>query len=316
MTTERDSISAILHKAVVECLASHLPATSARLDPVSFFNAPDSLAVKEEIVRTGRKLWKRQYVDGNGGNLSVRISPRHVICTPTLLSKADVEIDDLCLVDLDNEQICGGRQQTSEIRMHLEIYKAVPRAKAVVHCHPPYATAFAVAGMIPQSGLTPEQELFIGPVALSPYETPGTQKFAETVLPFVHNHNTILLAHHGVVCWADTITHAEWSVEVIDTYCKTIMLASQLKSPLQEFAADKIADLLETKKKLGLPDPRLSQQPCQSPECSNGYLCADGHGNSHRAMENSSADAIDPVEIDDLVASIAEEVRSFLAKRK
>jgi rhamnose utilization protein RhaD (predicted bifunctional aldolase and dehydrogenase) len=82
--------------------------------------------------------------------------------------------------------------------------------------------------------------------------------FAKTVLPFVQDHNTILLANHGIVCWGDTITHAEWYVEVVDTYCKTVMIARQLGSPIHEIPADKIADLLAIKKKLGLPDPRLA----------------------------------------------------------
>jgi L-fuculose-phosphate aldolase len=82
--------------------------------------------------------------------------------------------------------------------------------------------------------------------------------FAKTVLPFVQDHNTILLANHGIVCWGDTITHAEWYVEVVDTYCKTVMIARQLGTPLNEIPADKITDLLAIKKRLGLPDPRLA----------------------------------------------------------
>jgi L-fuculose-phosphate aldolase len=86
----------------------------------------------------------------------------------------------------------------------------------VVHCHPPYATAFAITGT-PRQRADSEYEIFIGPVAVAPYETPGTQAFAETVLPFVQDHNTILLTNHGIVCWADTVTHAEWLAEIFDT---------------------------------------------------------------------------------------------------
>jgi L-fuculose-phosphate aldolase len=112
-------------------------------------------------------------------------------------------MEEFCLVDLDNLQICGSRSQTSEIQLHLEIYKAVPIARAVIHCHPPYATAHAIAGVVPPGNLIPEQEVFVGPVALAPYETPGTREFAKMILPYVRNHNTILLANHGIVCWAD-----------------------------------------------------------------------------------------------------------------
>jgi L-fuculose-phosphate aldolase len=100
-------------------------------------------------------------------------------------------------------------------------------------------------------------------VALSPYETPGTQKFAETVIPFAKNHNTILLSNHGIVCWADTVTHAEWYAEVVDTYCWTLMLASQLGAPITHFGDEKAADLLEIKRKLGLPDVRVEMKECQ-----------------------------------------------------
>ena len=89
------------------------------------------------------------------------------------------------------------------------------------------------------------------------YETPGTQAFADAVLPFVQNHNTMLLQNHGIVCWADTVTHAEWYAEVVDTYCWTLMLAPQLGAPITHIPQDKAADLLAIKKRLGLPDSRL-----------------------------------------------------------
>jgi L-fuculose-phosphate aldolase len=253
-------VSAIVRRAVSECIANFQspdpPSTSREAEEL--FHSPAAHALKEEIILTGKKLWDRQYVDGNGGNMSVRFAEEYVICTPTLCSKRDMRVEDLSLVDLENQKICGGSRPTSEILLHLEIYKAVPAAKAVVHCHPPYATAYAIAGIVPPGNLIPEQEVFVGPVALAPYETPGTMAFAKTVLPFVQDHNTILLANHGIVCWGDTITHAEWYVEVVDTYCKTVMIARQLGSPIHEIPADKIADLLAIKKRLGLPDPRLA----------------------------------------------------------
>jgi|HubBroStandDraft_5_1064220.scaffolds.fasta_scaffold36457_2 L-fuculose-phosphate aldolase len=251
-----DVVSPILRRAVLECVANVIEDGHVGSTPAEFFRSPAIHALKEEIVRTGKKLWERQYVDGNGGNISARISSRWVICTPTMCSKADVTADDISLVDLESSQICGDRPRTSEILLHLEIYKAIPEAKAVIHCHPPYATAHAIAGVLPQGNLLPEQEVFVGPAALTSYETPGTIEFARTILPVVEKHNTILLENHGVVSWADTITHAEWLIEVIETYCKTVMIARQLRSPLKEIPPEKIADLLAIKRKLGLPDVR------------------------------------------------------------
>jgi L-fuculose-phosphate aldolase len=224
------------------------------------FYSTEAEAAKAEIVAVGRKLWQRHYVDGNGGNISHRIGPNAVICTPTLVSKADLEPNDLCMVDLEGNQLIGSRRCTSEILLHLEIYKSVPEAQGVVHCHPPHATAYAITGHVPPPVLIPEFDVFIGRVAVSPYETPGTKKFAETVLPYAKEHNTILLANHGIVCWADSVTHAEWFAEVVDTYCLTVMLAAQLNVPINRIPPEKELDLLAIKRKLGLPDVRFAAE--------------------------------------------------------
>ena len=229
----------------------------------NLFTSPEAEAIKAEIVTTGRKLWQRQYVDGNGGNISYRLGPNEVICTPTLRSKADLRPEDLCLVDLEgNELVRGAFPRTSEVFLHLEIYKAQPKAKAVVHCHPPHATAYALIGRVPPSGAVPEFDVFVGRVACTKYETPGTKAFAETVLPFVQNYNTVLLGNHGIVCWADTVTHAEWYAEVLETYCWTLAIASQLGVPFSRIPAEKEEDLLKIRRRLGLPDPRFDPEAC------------------------------------------------------
>jgi len=227
------------------------------ITPLAAASSPEAEAFRKEILRVGRKLWERQYVDGNGGNISVRLGSSYVLCTPTMLSKGDLEHADICLSDLDGNILAGERSRTSELLLHLEIYKANPQARAVVHCHPPYATAFAATGSTPPNGLITEYELFIGPAAVAPYETPGTKAFAETVLPFVMDHNTILLTNHGIVCWADTATHAEWLVEIFETCCKTYLLAQQIGKPLTFIPESKMREILALKQRLGFPDARL-----------------------------------------------------------
>jgi L-fuculose-phosphate aldolase len=224
------------------------------------FNSPEARAIKDEICAVGRKLWQRSYVDGNGGNISCRIGKNAVICTPTLLSKADITPEDLCLVDLSGKQLAGSLPRTSEVFLHLEIYKHVPQANAVIHCHPPHATAYAITGRVPPTAIIPEFDVFVGSVAFTPYETPGTKRFAETVLPFVRNHNTILLGNHGIVCWADTPTHAEWYAENLETYCWTLLISHQLGVPYAKIPPDKQQDLLAIKKRLGLPDARFDKK--------------------------------------------------------
>lgn len=239
------------------------PATSAAAIAGSaavnrrLFSSPEADAIKKEICAVGRKLWMRQFVDGNGGNISYRIGPNEVLCSPTLVSKYDLTPDDIGMTDLEGVQIAGSKPRTSELLLHLEIYKAVPEAKAVVHCHPPHATAYAITGRVPPNLIIPEFEVFVGKVAVSPYETPGTKAFAETVVPYVKSHNTVLLSNHGIVCWADTVTHAEWYAEVLETYCWTLLIASQLGVPISQISEKQGDDLLAIKKKLGLPDIRF-----------------------------------------------------------
>ncbi len=235
-------------------------------ETAGLFYSSNARSVKEEICAVGRKLWERSYVDGNGGNISCRIGGNAVICTPTLLSKADLRPEDLCLVDLDGNQIAGPLRRTSEIYLHLEIFKAVPQAKAVVHCHPPHATAYAVTGCVPPTPVIPEFDVFVGSVAVTPYETPGTKKFAETVLPFVKNHNAILLGNHGIVCWADTPTHAEWYAENLETYCWTLLISRQLGVPYVKIPPEKREDLLKIKKRLGQPDARFEKGGSEPPD--------------------------------------------------
>lgn len=231
----------------------------------------DLLPLRQEIVDVSKKLWDRQYVDGNAGNVSSRVNERFLLCTPTMLSKGDVKVDDICLLDMEGHHCFGSRRATSEILLHLAIYRANPAAQAVVHCHPPHSTAYAITGTIPPSGVLAEADLFIGPIALSPYETPGTRLFAETIVPFIRNHNCILLANHGVVCWADTVTHAEWCVEVLDGYCRTTILAAQLGRSPVHIPPDKVRELLEIKKRLGLPDARLG--PHEQPQAGDRWNC-------------------------------------------
>ena len=167
-------------EAVVDAL--RLPVV-AEESPLVAANSFEAESLRAEIIRTGRKLWERQYVDGNGGNISVRLGTRFVLCTPTLVSKADLQTADICLSDLEGRILAGDRALTSELLLHLEIYKANPKARAVVHCHPPYATAFAITGTAPPTGLIPEYEWLIGPTVVAPYETPGRRPLPRRFCP-------------------------------------------------------------------------------------------------------------------------------------
>ncbi|MCP4245496.1 MAG: class II aldolase/adducin family protein [bacterium] len=202
---------------------------------------------KKQICEIGGRLYDRGFAAASDGNISCRLSEGQVLCTPTQICKGFMAPADLCTVDLAGNRISGQRQPTSELLMHLEIYNADPSARAVVHCHPPHATAFGVARVDIPKGILPEVEVFLGEVPRADYETPGSRSFAETVRPFVGRANTVVLSNHGTVSWGPTIEKAYWYTEILDAYCRILLLAKQLGQPehLPPAKVEELADLRE-----------------------------------------------------------------------
>ena len=229
----------------------------------SFFASPDLSGLKDEICGIGRRLWQRAYVDGNGGNISVRVAAELVLCTPTLVSKGFMTPADLCLVDMEGVQKAGVKKRTSEVLMHLEMYKAQPAARSIVHAHPPYATGFAVAGLSPPTCMIPEMEVFCGEVPVAPYGTPGTIEVGRMVAALVGQHNTILMANHGVVSWGRSVEDAYFKMEILEAYCRTVLVASQLGKPVKTMTPTQLQDLLKIKQNMGIPDPRFGLKECE-----------------------------------------------------
>jgi L-fuculose-phosphate aldolase len=222
---------------------------------------PNVHKVKQQICEIGQRLYKKGFAAANDGNISVRISQNEVVCTPTMISKGFMTPDDLCLVDMEGNQLSGRRRRTSEVKLHLAIMQQRPEVKAVVHCHPPHATAFGIAREpIPQCVL-PEVELFLGDVPISRYATPGTQECAETVLPFVHKANVIILANHGTVSYGEDLERAYWWTEILDAYCRILMLAKGL-GRIAYFSEPEAHALLDLKQQLGFSDPRAGMTNC------------------------------------------------------
>jgi L-fuculose-phosphate aldolase len=218
--------------------------------------------LKELICEIGRRVYNKGFAAANDGNISIRVGENEVLCSPTMICKGFMTPDDICAVDMQGKQIAGKRKRTSEVLLHLEIMRNRPDVKAVVHCHPPHATAFAVAREpIPQC-ILPEIEVFMGEVPIAPYETPGGQKFAETVTPFVKNGvNTIILTNHGTVTFGADLEQAYWKTEILDAYCRILLLAKQLGKVTYLNERESV-ELLDLKKKLGFDDPRFHVEDC------------------------------------------------------
>jgi L-fuculose-phosphate aldolase len=215
-------------------------------------------AVREEICRVGRWMWERGYVCGREGNISVRLASGRMLCTPTEVSKGAMEPADMAVLDGEGRQIAGDTPVTTEFRLHLHIYRACPAVAAVVHAHSPCATAFAVARKTPPSGVLPEVEMLLGPIALAEYCTPGSDAVAEGAAARIKaGARAVLLANHGAVAAASTLMRAWWRMETLERYCQVVLLAGHLGGP-RPLSAGELNELLAMKRRMGLVDPRLS----------------------------------------------------------
>jgi L-fuculose-phosphate aldolase len=214
--------------------------------------------LREEMCEVGRRVYNKGFAAANDGNISYRLDETRVLCTPTRVSKGFMKPDDLCIVDLDGVQISGKRLRSSEILLHLTIMRNRPDVRSCVHCHPPHATAFAVAHEPIPKCTMPEFEVFLGEVAITPYETPGGQKFADTVVPYIKDTDVILLANHGTITAGTDLMDAYFKTEIIDAYCRILLLTRQLGS-VHYYSDAKAAELLRLKPGLGIRDVRLEK---------------------------------------------------------
>lgn len=243
--------------------ARPLNSKSPKAELEAFFNSAYAHDLKQQICEMGRRLWLREYVDGNGGNMAIRVGEDLAICTPTLVSKGALKPEDMCLVDFEGNQLLGTKKRTSEILMHLQIMQRQPKAVATCHAHPPYATGFAVAGIAPPTCMLPEYEVFCA-VAVAPYRTPGTPEMGKLVAELVDQHNTILMANHGVVTWShNNLEEAYWRMEIVEAYCRTLLVTAQLGVKPQTFSPQQLQDLLKIKQSLGYVDPRYGLKECE-----------------------------------------------------
>lgn len=276
----------------------------------AFFNTPQINEFKEQICDIGRRMWQREYVDGNGGNIAIRVADDVALCTPTLVSKGFMKPENLCLVDLEGNQLYGKMKRTSEILMHLQMMKAQPKAKATVHCHPPYSTGFAVAGIVPPTCMIPEYEVFAS-VAAAPYRTPGTPEMGKLVADLTDKHNTILMENHGVVSWSHNgVEDAYFKMEILEAYCRTILVTAQLGKPPQTMSPDQLQDLLKIKKSLGIPDPRHGLKECElcdNADWSPGVSCAAPLNIGNGAVVSSG----DP-DLEKVVAQVTDQIMANL----
>jgi L-fuculose-phosphate aldolase len=190
-------------------------------------DAREESALRADIVEVGRRLYARGYTASNDGNISVRLDERRLLMTPKSVCKGFMTPDMMCITDLDGLKLAGERDPSSEMQMHLEVYRQRADARAVVHAHPPTATGFAVAGIPLDRAVLAEVVTTLGSVPIAEYATPSTKELPDAVRKYIKAHDGMLLANHGALTVGSDLFSAYFKMETIEHFA-TISLVARL----------------------------------------------------------------------------------------
>jgi L-fuculose-phosphate aldolase len=289
-------------------------AGTATTDDAKLFNSPEAEKLKKEICDIGRRIWMREYCDGNGGNISARLTPNRFIITPTGVSKGFMTPEMMSMVDLQGNQLAGTWKRSSEFTTHAAIYSTTPEAASVCHAHPCHAGAFAIKELQPPPRLIPELEVFVGQVAVAGYQTPGSPEMAESIKPLAPHHQSIIMGCHGVICWGKSVEDAYFKMEITDAYCRTVILAQSLPGSAS-IPCDKLDDLLKMKKGMGLPDNRYDLKNAELCEVDPWDQMCGQHGCSSPVTPFNPMPAPQSgADIEALVQKLTDEIVANLSK--
>lgn len=218
----------------------------------------NAFEAKNLIVEIGRRMWQKEWVAANDGNISVKLSDGEYVCTPSGVSKGFLDVRDLIVIDGQGRKKSGGPlNPSSEIKMHLFVYKNRPDVNAVCHAHPPVATGFAVAGLSLDQCVLPEVVALLGQIPCAPYGLPSTDEIPKSIEPFVRENNAVLLANHGALSWGADLTQAYYRMETMEHFAKILLTAVQL-GRVNLFSSDQVGALEGLREKFGLKGPFTS----------------------------------------------------------
>jgi L-fuculose-phosphate aldolase len=219
-------------------------------------DALDLQSTAADIVEVGRRLWTRSYVASNDGNISVRVDAERLLMTPASVSKGFMTADMMVVTDLEGRLLSGaqGRKPSSEIQMHLVVYRERPDVGAVVHAHPPLSTGFAVAGIPLDRAVLAEVVTTLGSIPIAEYGTPSTQELADAVAPFVRMHDGLLLANHGALALGRDLFAAYYKMETIEHFARISLVARMLGGE-RLLSREEVVRLQDLRGRYGIASP-------------------------------------------------------------
>ncbi len=261
--------------------------TKANTEKRRFSIMVNEYEIKKEICEIGKRIYNRGMVAANDGNISVKLNDNEFLCTPTGVSKGFMTTDYICKVDANGNvlQANGNFKPSSEIKMHMRVYKERPDVQSVVHAHPIYATSFAIAGIPLTQPIMPEAVIALGCVPIAEYGTPSTEEIPDAVSKYLQYYDAVLLANHGALTYSDSLLAAYHKMESLEFYAELLFKAKQLGGP-QELNADQVSKLYEIRRKFGMkgkhpadlcPNVKSGKPSCHS--CSGISCDTVGAGN-------------------------------------
>ncbi|MGA3287151.1 MAG: class II aldolase/adducin family protein [Bacteroidota bacterium] len=209
------------------------------------------VVLKNNIIDAGKRAYARGYVASNDGNISARINKKHILITPTGISKGFMKMSDLIVVDMNGKIVNGKKKPSSEVFMHLQIYHERPDVNSVCHMHPPYATGFAVAGIPLDQDVLSEAVIALGKVPLVEYGTPGSEELYSKLLPHLRDSDAFLLANHGALTVGTDVFDAYNKMETLEHAARIIFIAKQLGN-VNTLNAEQVQKLAALREKFGI----------------------------------------------------------------
>ncbi len=248
-------------------------------------------SLKNDIVEAGKRIYARGYVASNDGNISARVDDEKVVITPTGVSKGFMKPEDLIVINMEGKVISGNKKPSSEMFMHLQVYKDRPDVFSVCHAHPPYATGFAVAGIPLDKCVLPEVVITLGSIPLIEYGTPGTEEFYKPVTKLLKDYDAFLLANHGALTVGKDVLNAYHKMETLEHFAFIAFVAQQL-GYINTLNREQVQKLKDQRAKYGIRTD-VGCVSCQE----EGQSCS----------TNSSAAKVDS-DKEELIRKITEEV--------
>ncbi len=220
--------------------------------------------LREHIVQVGHLIYQKGWVAANDGNISVRLDPDRVLCTPTQTSKGLLREEDLIIVDMQGNKLEGRKERTSEIAMHLLIMSMRPDVKSVVHAHPPVATGYATAGRPLNLALLPEVIIGLGCVPLAGYGLPGTPALTDGMVPYIPKYDALLMANHGAVSYGPDVFTAFFKMETVEHYAR-IALVAELLGGAKALPREEVRKLYDSRTRYGVKARAGMEPGCPVP---------------------------------------------------